>query len=191
MEQQEVATIMALLEGSNIPLEKWGHGGAKTVHDLVRELSDGECELKSEGKNMLVRYIKVVRVKVLMEMGGALYELVEVHQVMPDGSGRLRASTFGSGLGEKLHRGEDPVAGAARAVSEELFEKKFCPPYEDFILIESFSRERLSDSYPGIYNKSEVATYNWKMPVELYRSEGYQELKENGQRTVFKWKVKA
>ncbi len=183
---------LEFLQTNNIPIEPWGRAGAKTLDDLVREIESGDCILECPKVGEVVRVLRTARIKVLCKIDKNNYELVEGTQTLPDGSTRDRLEQFGSGIAEKLHLNEDALAGAVRGIREELFNNNLEIPIlsKNITSLGVEKTVRESQSYPGIYNHSNVFIYLWKMPINLYKAEGYKEIKENGQVTPFVWRKK-
>ena len=81
--------LLDLLESFNIPLEKWGTGGLKTVEHLWKELQEKECILK-EVDGELIREVVFVGARILYTKDGNHYRLWEDRAEFKDGRIRIR-----------------------------------------------------------------------------------------------------
>ncbi len=182
--RDEVALLLKL---NGISTEHWGVGKAKTVEDLVDEVVKGECVLDRIAEGEVKRKMQIARVYVSIHMpNGQTLELWEDKQVMESGGSRDRLR-FGAGLAEKMTKLEEPTGAAARGIEEELFEKKKVVPPNSLRFVAELDEEEESQSYPGLTTQLHIFKYEWDMPPNLYKEDGYVETKPNGQQTFFKW----
>ncbi len=179
--------VTLLLKLNGISTEHWGEGKTKTVENLVREVVAGECLLDRSAEGEIKRMMQVARVYVSIHLpDGRTLELWEDKQIMESGEARER-ERFGPGLAEKMTKLEDPAVAVVRGLEEELFEKKKVVPPGSVVFTEELEEEEESQSYPGLFTQLHIFKYEWSMPEELYREDGYVETKPNGQQTFFKW----
>lgn len=179
--------VTLLLKLNGISTEHWGEGKAKTVEDLVKEVVAGECLLDRVAEGEVKRMMQVARVHVSIHLpDGRTMELWEDKQVMESGGERERGR-FGPGLAEKMTNLENPAAAAVRGIEEELFDRRKVVPPESVIFTEELEEEEESQSYPGLVTQLHIFKYEWHMPEHLYKEEGYEETKPNGQKTFFAW----
>lgn len=148
-----------------IPLDKWGHGEAKTVAALWQEIAAGEAELWAEP---LLRVIQVVKMKVKQSQHSNLV-LMEVEQVLSDGRRRARNQI----PGEKILDNEPIKKAALRGLYEELGIE---PAALQFVHIpeEPEIEERESPSFPGLqtqYRFYEIEVEVRGLPEETFWTE--------------------
>lgn len=161
--------LRTLLLDYNVPLERWAQGHAKTLEHLLAELDGGEWELAPAGGGLL-RTLKCSLVNVYYEDGAATYLLREDRQVFADG--RVRRRKLEASLGEKVRRGEDPLAAAYRGLEEELdiTERIALLPSEPYHV-----GPRPSTSFPGLPNFFTMYPFETRLPSHLFRPDGYVE----------------
>jgi hypothetical protein len=177
--------LVTLLGAHNIPLEQWGIGKAKTVDHLLQELEEGETRLTVQNGG-LVRISVGVGLNVHVHVDGVPYRLFEKEQRFSDG--RTRTRDLSTSLGEKLKPGEDPERAVYRALREELGIKGDPRFLRQFLFGRTLeTKERPSDSYPGIRSHYTLHVFEFIMPPQHYRAEGYREVRPD-QTTVFVWK---
>ena len=159
---------------SGIPLEKWNIESAKSLEDLFREISRGETTL-STNTSGLVRSTSVVRIDVYYKDDHhVLWRLKEDKQVFRDGRERSRPRK--SAIAEKCLRNEDPLAAAARALSEEL------AIHRPLTLTPEGQHQetRVSRSYPGLLSQYTVYSYRVTLDACDYQEQGYTENGDGG-----------
>ncbi len=167
-----------------IEVAKFGTGKAKTLENLLEEVTTGETVLEEQG-GKLVRTISVLGVNVYYEApDGKRYRLIEEKQVFNKGS-RERARKLEVSLGEKLLPGESPdEVAVSRAIREEL------KINDGYIITKdpSFEKKetRLSESYPGLESIYKVYRFVVQLADPAYNPNGYKE--EGSEKTTyFKW----
>lgn len=178
-------TIEALKEklfDAQIPLIKWGLGGAKSVDQLLKEIHEGEANLVIGADGKLIREIIVGCADVYFNSdAGSRYYLEEVSQVFKDGRSRTRNLLHS--MAEKMRSDEDPVEVMIRGVKEEL------GIAGDLNLEIGQTREELraSPSYPGLLTRYTMHSFIITLTNQQYNPEGYVETKPE-MTTYFKWK---
>ena len=163
-----------------LPLERYGHGQAKSYQSLLNEISNGESQIIWEN-NKPIRCLKVARVKVIcLDKELTLYE---DRQEFTDG--RIRKRGFDR-LSEKMTIDEDPAIAAKRALREELGMSnnvlKLTPIHLDGIDHEGLE----SPSYPGLLTRYEFHDFLAYFPVEYWQEE-FREVQAD-KTTVFVWR---
>jgi hypothetical protein len=173
--------LRAFLLAHDIPLHLWGRGEAKTLEHLTKELSEGEAALRYE-TGRLQRVARGAIVDVLYQDRSRLLRLRETRQVFADGRERIRKD-LSTGIGEKLKLDETPLAGALRALQEEL---GIDEPLTYLELPERTKGPLPSVSYPGLYTLYVMYPFEVFLPRRLYRPEGYIERQED-KSNYFEW----
>jgi len=167
-----------LLTVHGCPLSRWGRGPAKTLEHLLRELADGECRLTVQDGTL---YRDVLGA--MLRVRHRDLTLIEDHQRFSDGRpDPVRRRDLQASVGEKLQRGEEPDAGARRALAEEL---GVTEPVElhGKHLTRKFAE---SESYPGLMTRFETWTYEVELPDSCFDPDGYREVQAD-KRTVWVW----
>jgi hypothetical protein len=163
-----------------LPLEKYGHGQAKSFQSLLNEIKSGESQIIWEDSKP-IRCLKVARVKVIcLDRELTLYE---DHQEFTDG--RIRKRGFDK-LSEKMTIDEEPAIAAERALREELGMSnaalKLTPIHLDGIDHDELE----SPSYPGLLTRYEFHDFLAYFPVEYWQEE-FREVQAD-KTTVFVWR---
>ena len=133
-----LARLQAWLRSNNIDTSEWGKGEAKTIADLLTEITNGECVLQDNPPRRIVSVAQV-----LIRRGE--YTLIEARQEFGDGRARLRNHP----LSEKIKPGEHYQEAVRRGIQEELG----VPPESISVLASSYRQtyeETPSPSYPGL-----------------------------------------
>lgn len=165
----------------NLPIEKWGIGGSKTIIHLLDEIRTGECTLTEEEGN-LIRKIEYVACEVFYDDGEKTLKLIEEKQVFSGGRTRIREKN--SSMSEKMKPDENPLDSLIRGMKEELG----IEVNENQITSESTeSKEEFSGSFPGLL--SQYKGYNFKCYLNdsQYNPNGYVEIQDD-KKTYFVWK---
>lgn len=139
---KDVHELKALMHAHEIDLSRWGHGDAKSLDDLWREISSGEIYMQA---NPFRRVLTGV-VSVIIRRGDKV--LVEHKQVLADGRTRQRDIL----PSEKMKNDESYVDAVTRCLREELH---VCPENVE-ILKSSYQQKRelrQSTSYPGLLSE--------------------------------------
>jgi NUDIX domain len=183
---KERMKVLKLLRKHKIPLATWGIGKAKTFNHLMQEITSGEAELV-ETKQGLTRRARGAIVGVYFNDNGTQLFLREDRQEFIDG--RVRSRDLDTSVGEKLAPGEEPRAGALRALTEELgFSSE---EVSRLTLVPEDTRIKgpvPSDSYPGLQTLYIMHPFSVTIPSALYRPEGYIERQED-KTSYFLWKA--
>ena len=163
-----------------LPLDKYGHGQAKSFQSLLNEISNGESKIVWE-YNKPIRCLKVARVKVIcLDKELTLYE---DRQEFKDS--RIRKRGFDK-LSEKMTVNEDPAIAAERALREELgminAALKLTPIHLDGVDHDELE----SPSYPGLLTRYEFHDFLAYYPVEYWQEE-FREVQAD-KTTVFVWR---
>jgi hypothetical protein len=127
------------LQGRDVDTARWGVGDAKSVADLWRELTRGECRF---AESPLRRVLTGVAQLVIRRNGRLL---IESEQELSDGRVRLR----GRGPAEKMKQGEHYLEAVRRCLEEELGVSRHRAEVLEHTLRET-RETRASPSYPGL-----------------------------------------
>ncbi len=165
-----------------IPIDLYGVGKAKTVDHLFKEVLTGECFLQVEGKT-LARKVHSSNIHVYyVDEAGNRYVLKETKQVFS--GGRPRERNLSWSLSEKLEPNEEPLAGAIRALREEL--QILTPQQLIQTVVEKNSLE--SPSYPGIETQYHATFYTVTLTADAVNPNGYQEVQPD-KTTYYEWQL--
>ena len=105
------------LADQGVRVEKYGHSGAKSIKQLLNELTIGDSVLTVDSDGHPLRIVQVA--KATVQHGTRTnYVLVETHQKLESGVMRVRYKT----LAEKMQPGESSWVGTQRGIMEELEE---------------------------------------------------------------------
>lgn len=187
----EAARLTNLLDSHGIDLSNWGQMGTKAVEDLATEVIKGEATVYVDpATNILVREIKVVECRVVSYHQGKWYVLWEQYREQ-NGMQRVRdhLKVEGVSLSEKVIANEKLANAMRRAVAEELgLDGRRLPianqPVKEWV------KERISNSYPGLNTRYQISDFGTVyLPVDLFSSEGYVEVQENGTQIHFGWEA--
>jgi hypothetical protein len=177
--------LSAFLSGNKIPLHLWGKGRAKTPLDLARELERGDCALECRSGS-IVRKIRPVMVCIDgLDLSGAHVALKETGRMFADG--RDAGRPLPASAAEKMAMDEDPLAGAIRALEEEL---KIELTAEDHKLVlgsgvPEIIAEEDSWTFPGLPCEMARYWFSFSMPPRLFREQYVEE--QPDKTTVFSW----
>ncbi len=172
--------LIILLDKYNIRHQDWGKGKAKTFEHLLKEINSGEAKLV-EKDNQLFRIVSVIVMDVYYINKGKKLKLIEEQQIYKDG--RIVRRELKNSLLEKLIPNEDSLAGAKRALSEELginLEVKLVDKGKSSEVIPG-------KSYPGLMNEGTLYTYVAYLTDQVFNPEGYKEVQED-KTSYFLWK---
>lgn len=143
----DIHELSALMRLNEIDLSLWGHGTAKSLDDLWREISSGEIDMQP---NPFRRVLKGV-VSVIIRNGDKV--LVEHEQILADGRRRSRDIL----PSEKMKMGESYSDAAIRCLAEELHIAR-----ENVAILKSTYQQkhefRQSGSYPGLLSEYIIHT---------------------------------
>ena len=149
----------------------FGVGTAKSLAQLAGEIAAGESVLSLDEDGRVVRDAAGACVNVYHRTAdGRLLRLVEDRQELANGLVRRR--DLNSSIGEKLMRGERPLAGARRALREELGLDVDPPLRADYLML----RVTDSFSYPGLRSRYAITYFRCTLDDDAYRPEGYVEV---------------
>ena len=144
--------LSQVLLNHGINTDNWSHDlGTKSIIDLQAEIDSGEARLESiEG--ILTRVVKVVTIVINVGLGDKLFILVEDKQIFFTGAIRQRGL---KNIAEKLKPDETPLAGAQRALQEEI-----CLDFDgEWISIGEEMKQQNSPSYPGLNSCYQMFNY--------------------------------
>jgi ADP-ribose pyrophosphatase YjhB (NUDIX family) len=133
--------LRAFLKVCNIDTTSWGSGKARSLEDLMIELSLGESELKQEGYRV-VRHVHVV-VGLIPRSTKHKNFLKVKQQELPDGRFRSRDNFPGG----KKNANELPEEAMTRELKEELGWEVM---WEHLVLLGKEDKTEASASYPGL-----------------------------------------
>jgi hypothetical protein len=173
--------LLAQLDKAAIPMHLWGQGKAKTLDDLIAEITDGETVLTGDGDTFR-RNLSVLTVHVYCVREGKRWQLYEDRQEF-DGRPEPKRRGY-SWLSEKLKHGEEPGQAVSRAIKEEL---GIDGPFTSVVLNGSRQDERQPDSYPGLRSCYMIHDFTVEIRPDDFRAEGYVE-KQSGKTTYFLWR---
>lgn len=174
------------LRETNVPLELWGKGKAKTLNHLVGEISREAINIFfDEKKERWVREVGSVEIHVFYESPeGITCFLREDRQVFKDGRERKRDFPW---IGEKMEKGENSLSASIRGVWEEI---GLVPPFASGPSFTGNKKvERESNSYPGLISRHSVSCFEVHLTPEQFEPEGYVE-KQEDKTTYFVWEEK-
>lgn len=180
---ESAEALGGLLQQYAIPVELWGQGRAKTVGHLFRELSEGDTELVTLGRELL-RQVAFVNIDVYAEFDGTQHRLREDRQVFDEGlpTERTRTREMVGAVKEKLHKAENPDEVVERAVQEEL-------QVRGSIAYQKLREENLdeeSPSYPGLRSKYKAHYFRADLKGDQINRDGYKEV-QTDKTTYFVW----
>lgn len=174
--------LESLLNQFWIPIQHWGIGEAKTLDDLLDEISIGESHLIIND-NGISRVVGIVKMFISNAVNPSNGLLIEWGQYLPDGRYRQRMQSPGG----KIKKGESPKQALLREVKEELNIGE-----EEIYKLSALpvkSETRSSRSYPGLICIYTV--YGFKITIvggsEVCRREEFTKTESNGARLIFKW----
>lgn len=140
----DVDSLQTWLVGCGIDVSSWNAGEAKSIENLLGEVSSGETQLFDDPPT---RKVEVVQVIIRRNQ----FMLIEAEQIFSNGRIRLRDVP----PSEKMHPGENPFDAAVRCLEEELG----CTPDQITVYPESydrFVRRGPSRSYPGLITEYHI-----------------------------------
>lgn len=166
----DLEELLAYMVDADLPLELYGHDGAKTAGHLLTELQEGEAVLSVGTDGKLYREVSVLWLDVLCKMSnGAVYALREDRQVFSNGTVKRRQ--LSSSLGEKLKAKEDSQSAVARALAEEL------GIGDEHITELYFQGEEfdslIPDTYPGLETQYQFFKYATVISEQAFNPDGY------------------
>ena len=172
--------LISLLEEFNIPLQKWGTEGYKTINHLWNELLDKECVL-SEKDGKLIRDVEFVGAKIIYKKDGVNYRLWEDRAVFNDG--RIRIRQIPHSMAEKFKSGENPKDALIRGLEEELGIEI---NNNQFVYYDKNRFENNGD-YPGIHSFHNGYYYFIPLNDKQFNPKGYIE-KQKDKTNYFVWR---
>jgi len=174
-----IEELESLLMKYNIPLEKWGTQGFKTVDHLFGELQEHECIL-SDVNGELHRNVDFVGAKIIYKKDGVNYRLCEDRAVFKDG--RIRIRPIEHSMAEKLHDGESHSDGLIRGLKEELGMEI------DKSQIAFYNKEKFEDNtdYPGIHSFHNGYSYMVTINDSQFKKEYIEH--QSDKDIYFKWR---
>lgn len=176
-----IEALERLLSEYGVSAASWGAGEAKTIKDLLNELSSGESRLL-EADGGLWRNVSVAGVDVFfIDPRQGMLHLVEAEQRFR--SGRRRIRKLRTSIAEKQLPGEAPSVAARRAIEEELG----LPTLSLRLIRKGFEVvEEESRSYPGLRSKRTLTYFECALSTGLFNPAGYVERQED-KTTSFAW----
>lgn len=165
-----------------IDVSSWGNGGAKTVGDLLSELSERESFL-DEVDGSLIRVTSNIAVDVFHDGPSGREVLFEEKQVK---RGKEKRRPLGASFAEKIKNDADPETEVWRGFEEEL--PQLVGHVADLqIGGEPEIEEGPAYSYPGLTTRYLRHRYQATIDDEGYDPNGYI-TEEQDKTTYFKWK---
>jgi hypothetical protein len=180
----DIDSLKKELSDHKVDTSNWGKGNAKTVENLLTELTKNDCVLVKKD-NQLHRTVCVLFV-IIMSNG---LILMEKEQILVDGRTRKRSLP----LAEKVIVGEDLINATRRAIQEELefIDNSTEPLAHSFEIMESSlqllsSESKESASYPNLICMYETYMIKVKMN-DLPKNEFSSFEKREGGYQITKW----
>jgi len=170
------------LKKFNVPLEKYGTEGYKTVSHLLNEIKEGETVL-TEKNDKLHRYVEFIGARVIYkDKNGDNWRLYETKQVFKDGRTRVR-SNMPYSMAEKFKSGEDTRDGIIRGMKEEL---GIDITKDQFVFFNKVEIENNED-YPGIISHHIGHEFLVILNDDQFNPDGYIE-RQVDKNVYFGWK---
>lgn len=176
--EEKTDQIASFLKEMGVPIEEWtGKNATKTLEDLVKEIENGETQLRVDENGEVLREVNVAvfRIEAVDPSTGDRYVLNEAYQEFADGSVRQRARE-GGGISEKIMATETPQQATERGILEEL---QISEGYEISDTVEATQDRFQSTSYPGL-----TATQNIFKTTVTFDSKHFEETKNTGYKEV-------
>ena len=169
-----------LLKEYNIPLEKWGTDGFKTLEHLWGELEEEECILR-DVNGVLTREVDFVGARIIYKKGNKKYRLWEDRAIFKDG--RVRIRQIQHSMAEKFKSGEDPTLALIRGMKEELSIELNKNQFA------FYNKERIenNEDFPGILSYHNGYYYLISLTDEQFDKNGYIE-KQKDKDIYFVWR---
>lgn len=175
------ADLAAWLSAHGVDSEQFGQGEAKTLAHLLKELQEGECELRLTEEGQVERVVFGACLDIYHDD----LHLVEEKQVFADG--RVRVRDIYTSIGEKMRRGEDAYKAAERALDEELGITETLP----LRFREQFKKAvPFSQSYPGTYTCYQMEVFELELPDRYFVAGGYVE-EQQDKSTYWVWQPRS
>mmetsp|Transcript_123371 Transcript_123371/g.360225 ORF Transcript_123371/g.360225 Transcript_123371/m.360225 type:complete len:982 (-) Transcript_123371:106-3051(-) len=154
-EAEEQSAVECVLKEHRVDLSLFGHGQAKSLRDLTREVSRGKCRLMQDAQEhrKLVRVVDVAALMLVAVVGSEKRLLLETADVTPD---RHRVSRTCL-PGHKKHSWENTRATAGRILEDVGLSEDMVTL--DFSFLSRYEEEAESASYPGfrtVYRKEVI-----------------------------------
>lgn len=179
-EMDSIEELTNYLLEFNIPVDKYGTDGFKTISHLLAEIKEGETVLKEENGE-LHRYVEFIGARVIYKKDGINYRLYETKQVFKDGRTRVRNLPYS--MAEKFKPGEDTKNGLIRGFKEEL---DIVVSEDQFAFYNKVRFDENSD-YPGIKSHHIGHEYLVLLNDDQYSPEGYIE-RQSDKDVHFGWR---
>ena len=165
--------LLEILVKAGLPLNEYGKGAAKTVHDLFNEVREGESVMSVNDRHEISRHVNVLWLDVFCHLAdGRTFVLKEDRQEFKDE--RMKRRPLDSSLGEKIKPGESPEVAAERALNEELGVSEYIGMYA----LETTQDSFVPDTFPGLKSDYTMHKYVAVLPEEVFVPEGYVEYQE-------------
>lgn len=167
------------LEQFGVDTDNWGAGGAKTVEDLLRELSERESLLvKEDGK--LVRVTSNIAVDVFNP-----WRTEVLFEAWREKRGKRTTRELGASFAEKMKGNADPEVEVGRGFQEEL------PLLADHVIelrpIGVQEEKGAAYSYPGLSARYTRHCFEAVIDEQAYNPTGYITV-EPDKTTCFQWR---
>lgn len=123
-----ISSVSRLLNKHKVKFDEWGSGTSHPLSELVRRLKTENMTLAEDDFGRLVLTMRLVVVHLYYKGRLGKKVLFEDRQLFHQ-TGRVLRRRF-RGIGETLHRNENPLSAGERALREELSQSqpKFCDP---------------------------------------------------------------
>jgi 8-oxo-dGTP pyrophosphatase MutT (NUDIX family) len=175
-----IANIERILNLCDVDTSSWGIGQAKSIQDLMVEISAKESYLRINSRG-IARVLEVVRIEIRDPELGLL---IEESQVLPDGRARKRGGVPSG----KIRSGEETAHAAGyREIEEELGLKQgtyICGHHQNTTEV------RNSSSYPGLQTEYHLTTLYITLNSEVLNllKPGAHTIEADGTQHFFVWK---
>lgn len=175
--------LLQILVLSNVPIDEYGKGVAKSISHLLSEINEGESTLSIDVSGNIFRFVNVLWVDVYCSLSnGEVYVLKEDHQEFKDG--RIKIRNLDSSIGEKLKPSEILLNGVRRALHEEIG----ISDADDIYEIGCEEKTFIPDTFPGIESTYKMHKFVTVIPESSFIPEGYVEY-QNDKTNYYCWKM--
>ena len=131
-----------LLQKHGIDISLYGHGAAKSVTKLLKEITKGDCQMVVTNKDQLVRQVSLLQIAFVYKGKKVLVEVLQGF-----GDGRIRQRNML--ISEKIITGEDLKRAVRRAMKEEL-DLNITADQAEGLRFSKSQHEQTSPSYPQL-----------------------------------------
>ena len=183
------AEIEGAFRRTGVRYGDWGQGTTKPFTDFLKLLLDNEAWLEDRGDQVPRLHMTSASVTVIHIAEDRYLRLFQASEQFSNGQ-KMETNPFDGSFGKVLKRGESPLDGAHRAISDKLGRiqplfndrsaYKLESQYMDFPLI------AMSEDFhplPATFNRYKITCV---IPRQLYVAKGF-EVVSNGKTTLYLW----